>query len=411
MPKLHQYKNILFRTAVLITANFAAALFGFAVISLIARKFGPAGLGEYTLATTIIIYANLLASFGTEIYGVTSTSSKKFTLETMIGRIVPIRIMLSGATLLGIIALVSVVPQYSSIFYLAIFFGFTVFSYSLILTWVPQALHKSGIIAIVNIALQASYFIGLYIAFIFNADIIFAPAVKLFTEVLIAIALFFWIKKQIGKKIKYPKYTEIIDTLKECIPIGSAQLIRGLSISSDIILLGLFVANEAIGMYSSAHKIFLLFISSGSAYFLILLPRISNLSDNLVAIKNELTSSIHHVFPILLIGLAVVFVFSTYFLTLLFGSEYEEASVILRLFCITIFINIWSRHYRQVMLVLNYKHEDFRMSRISCIIHVISKSILIPLLGPIGCAIGTMLGELYLLIVQRKFVLAKLKSV
>lgn len=401
--KVSHNKAIIIRTAILISANILAAAFGFAVITLIARMFGPSGLGEISLATTIIIYANLAASFGTDIFAVTTIASKRQSVERVIGTIVPLRLILSTIVFIVVVLLVFLIPQYSSIFYLVALFGGTLFSTSLILTWVPQALHKSEILALVNILLQFTYFVGLYVAFHYIPDLLLAPVIKLITEIIIAIGLFLWVKKQLHERLVISTLETLVNTLKDCAPIGATQLVRGLSLGSDIILLGLFVSHEQLGFYSSAHKIFLLLLSFGSAYFVIILPRFANLSSDLSAVNQELKSSFIRVFPVLFSVLVILFYSASFSLSLLFGSAFTEATVILQVLCIVVFVNIFSRHYRQVLLVCNHKEDDFRMSSRSCIIHLIAKIILIPLFGPIGCAIGTLLGECYLLFVQRIF--------
>ncbi len=121
-------------------------------------------------------------------------------------------------------------------------------------------------------------------------------------------------------------------------------------------------------------------------------------------IIKELRQSFLRVLPVMTGAVIAVWFIADFLINLLFGVDYAEAAHVLRILSLAIVANIIARHYRQVLLVKKMQHTDLKLSTISAVVHLLSKLLLIPLFGIIGCALGTLVGEIALMIGQRSAV-------
>ena len=87
---------------------------------------------------------------------------------------------------------------------------------------------------------------------------------------------------------------------------------------------------------------------------------------------------------------------------MLFGVEFAGAASSLRLLSLALLVNISLRHYRQVLLARGLQRMDLRNSVVGGLVHVGAKVVLIPAMGIVGAAAGTLLGEAVLFVLQRR---------
>ena len=138
-------KSLLARYSILSTANLLAAVFGFLVVALLARHFGPAGFGQITLAAAIVSYVLVAATCGLGVHAVRYVASGKSSLESMVPMVVSIRLCLGVLAFGALAACAYSIPTLHDSRYLIFLFGITLFSDIFLMLWVPQAMHRSNI--------------------------------------------------------------------------------------------------------------------------------------------------------------------------------------------------------------------------------------------------------------------------
>lgn len=393
-------QSILSRYASLAGANFISAIFGFLVAALLARQFGPAGFGAVSLAATLVSYALVLSNCGTVLHAVRMVAKGEKSLEEMIPLVVSIRLLLGFVVFILLVAATYLVPQFSESRLLIVLFAITLFSNAMILTWVPQAIHRTHAIAASQVALQFLHLCLLYVFLEFNPSLYMAPIALIIAETVVALGLISSIRSYVQKVKPLPSFGAMKAVLGECVPIGMTQLVRALALASDLLILGVMSAYSDVGIYATAYKLYLFLLSLGSAYFVILLPRLAERAASNSLMLSELRLSFKRALPIVSGVIIVTWFIAGYLIELLFGAGFEGAADVLRILSLAMLANIIGRHFRQVLLAKKMQAIDLKQSSISAVVHLVSKLLLIPFFGIIGCALGTLIGELSLIIGQ-----------
>lgn len=403
-------QSIFSRYVSLAGANFISAVFGFIIAALLARQFGPAGFGEISLVASLVSYLLVLANCGTGLHAVRVVAMGQSTLETMIPTVVTLRLILGAGVFLLLVLSTYLIPKLNDSRLLVLLYGLTLFSNAISLMWAPQAVHRTNSLAIAKVFLQFINLSVLYLLLLFDSQLYMVPIAVLIAELMVAAGLFISIQPYVGRLAKLPTFKTMLALLRESAPIGATQLVRAVVLASDLIIIGLLLPWGEVGVYAVSFKIFLFLLGLGSAYFVILLPKLAEVSHSIASISIELRASFKRVFPIVLSAAVVIWVSADVMIDQLFGSGYDQSAAVLRVLSIAFVVNITGRHYRQVLLVKKMQVKDLRLSGISAVAHFVSKLVLVPFFGILGCAVGTVLGEIVLFVSQRIAALKVLKK-
>ncbi len=386
-------KSILSRYLVLSGANVAAAGFGFVVVLVIVEWFGAGGLGDISLALAVSSYALVVAACGTEVYAVKQLAAGRGTIGTMTSSVIAIRALAGLLTYGGVIALVVVVPRFEQIGPLLVLLGFTVFANAINTVWVAQAKHQTHLVAAASLATQALY-LTFVVGFVLAGSGLWGvAAARIMAELCVALASVGWVRRRFGALRSPLPWRELREFAAASAPIAGTHLLRGMTLGSDVLILGFMVDRLELGYYSAALRFFFFFMTLAGGYFVILLPRLAERAAAPAIIRREVRDSLKRSVPIVLVGCGLVIMLAGPMLTVLFGSEFTAAIPALRLLAIVAVVNLVGRHYRQVLVATGRQVVDLRMTGIGAIVHVVAKLGLIPAFGITGAALGTLVGE------------------
>ena len=398
--------SIHFRYLTLASANILAGLLGLFGLTMVSGRFGPEGLGDVALATALLTYATVATTGGTELFAIKTVASDRHRLGQMISSVMQVRLLLGSVCYLALLAIAW--AFYPDRALLIALFGLALFAAATSISWVPQALHRSGVFAASNVLAQAVFAALIWLTIEAGYDLPVVALDKVAADFLIVFALLWWLRK-ISQPIESPSPWPVVRRLAfESMPIAGTQLVRMIGLGTDLIILAFLVSREDTGLFAAAFKIFGFLLGLVTAYFVILLPRIAQhkTSD---AMKLELNASFKRTLPLAVVAAIAISVLAAPLLSMLFGPAFDKAENCLQLLCLAWLANIGARHYRQVLLAHGRHAVDFHQSAVSCIIHLISRVSLIPFLGIEGAALGMVIGESFLLVAQRRAALRELK--
>ena len=91
----------------------------------------------------------------------------------------------------------------------------------------------------------------------------------------LAAGLFVWARRCVGPLKRPSASVRIRELLRGAAPIGASQLLRVVALGSDLVLLGLLVSFQQVGLYAGAYRVFTVGVSLATAYFMVLLPRLA----------------------------------------------------------------------------------------------------------------------------------------
>lgn len=164
----------------------------------------------------------------------------------------------------------------------------------------------------------------------------------------------------------------------------------------DKIMLGAMLNTSEVGIYESAEKFINLPMSVIAAIGTVMLPRISNMKSqnredeiqryNLVSMVSVMLLACGMTF-----GLAGI---SKIFIPWFYGEEFQRSSNVLQILLPTIIFVSWANVIRTQCLLPNKKDKEYCISVIiGAIVNLVINAIYIPIMGALGAAIGTVIAE------------------
>lgn len=406
--------SVMSRFALLGGANLLAAGLGFAATLVVARRFGAEGLGLASLALSIFGFGAAASLFGTDLLAVRQVAARPGTLWPTLRAVTRVRAVMAGLSYPALVAVASLVPGFRDAAPLVALYGLSAFAIALSAEWVPQALHRTGVTALANLALQAlSLGFVLLGAVALGAPLWSVAAAKVAADLLVALALRLWANR-LPEPLPAPADAPMDvpgawDVARAAWPICATQLVRTVAISSDLLLLALLVPAAALGHYAAAFRLYMVLMMLATAYFVILLPRISEAAARPApALAGEMRASLRRTLPLALLGVVALAALSPLVMRLMFGAGFTDAAPALAILGAATAASLVGRHWRQVLLARGRQVDDLRLTVAGSAVHVAAKLALIPLLGITGAALGTLVGEAFILVVQRRAALVEL---
>lgn len=396
---------ILKRYLFLAGADLAAKGIGFVVAVALVRHFGSVGFGQISFASSIVMIGVLVAACGLDVYAVRNVARKPETLGAMAGAVIAIRLLLGAFVYSALLLLAAHVPSFNEIFWLIAFSGLLIFTGAVSLTWAPQALHQTNVLAAANFSVQLIYLLALLAVINTNMGLWAAPCALVLAETAVAVALLIWTCKIVQWRMRPFPLKKWFDIIKQSAPMGGSGLARTVAMGSDIIILGFFVPMEQLGWYVGAYKLYQLGNSLCAQYFVILLPRLSQkAADPSASLQAEVFQSLKNTLLVAAPLVTFAAITSDGILRSLFDPSFVTASVSLQVLLLALLFNLVSGHFRHTLLACGRQVQDFRLVAIGSIVHVVMKLALIPTLGIEGAAFGVLAGEISLTIMAVKAV-------
>jgi len=181
------------------------------------------------------------------------------------------------------------------------------------------------------------------------------------------------------------------DMLFFSLPLFGLGILNIITTSTDTLMLGYFKTLDVVGLYNAALPIANLIPVVLTSLGFIYIPVVSQMhSRNQVnEIKRTYAIMTKWVFSTTLPIFMLMFLFPDSVLNILFGAEYTQASVVLRLIAIGFFSHIFLGPNGMTLLVMGNTKLIFVNSIIKTVINIILNFLLIPPLGLTGAAVAS----------------------
>jgi len=182
--------------------------------------------------------------------------------------------------------------------------------------------------------------------------------------------------------------------LRHALPIGFSLAIAQIFFTVDTVMLGFMRSDEEVGYYNAAYKIIMLFIMVAMAYHDAIFPVISHFYKTSLDSLRKLVSGTERLMAAIAMPLAVGgFILARPIMDLLYGAGYEGGIIAFQILIWAVFILYINVGYSRGLLACNREKWYLAGAAIPAVINVIANFILIPPLGLIGAATGTVLAQ------------------
>jgi O-antigen/teichoic acid export membrane protein len=279
---------------------------------------------------------------------------------------------------------------------LTVWYGLSLFTAAITLTWLAQAIGRVGVAAAAGVATQGLGLALLWAAVRGGAGLWAVPAAAVVAEAVVAAAVLGWAWKAVGRPTRPFPLARSVELVKESAPIGWSRILRVLCLGADPILLGLFVTLAEVGWYSGAYKFYMVGMSVAGVYSIVLIPRLSR-AHAVGRLAPELAAAVRVAAPLSVLAAAVSVPFAGPVLGGLFGDDFRQATLSLQLLGFAWAAAFIGGQYRCALIARGDQRIDLMLVAAASVAHLVTKLVAIPLLGMTGAAVGTLVSEIILL--------------
>lgn len=387
--------------AFLTMSSFIFPLITFPYIS---RILGPSGTGLVSFATSIVTYFALFAQLGIPTYGIRAVArvrDDKVLLSKTVQEIFIINILMSACVYIFFFIALELVPQMYANSNLFLIISSTIIFNAIGMDWLYKGLEKYTYITFVSILFKFIALILMFLCVHQKSDYVVYGAISIFAASASNICNFFNVHKLIYLKpignfeFKYHLRPIMIFFAMACATTIYTNL--------DTVMIGFMKSNADVGFYNAATKIKTILVSIVTSLGVVLLPRASYYieHDQIDEFKRISAKAINFVLLISL-PLCIYFImFAKEGVLFLSGDAYTEAILPMQILMPTlIFIGLTNIMGIQMLIPLGREKVVLYSEIAGAIVDLVINIILIPIMASSGAAIGTLVAEMVVWIVQ-----------
>lgn len=386
---------------ILTMSSFIFPLITFPYVS---RILLPVGTGKVSFATSLISYFSMFAQLGIPMYGVRACArvrDNREALTKVVQELLIINILMSIISYIGLFLALTFITKLQSDKPLYIIVSFTIILTSIGMEWLYRALEQYTYITIRSVIFKFIALIAMFLLIHKSSDYVIYGGITIFASSASSILNFINAHKYIDLK-PVGNY----DFKKHLKPVGiffamsCATTIYG---NLDNVMLGFMATDIDVGYYNAAVKIKGILVAIVTSLGSVLLPRTSYYIENgmIQEFKRITKKALSFVF-LLATPLMVYFIFfakeGIFFLS---GKAYSGSIIAMQVIMPTLlFIGITNILGIQVLVPLGKENIVLYSEIVGAVIDILINAILIPRYASTGAAIGTLLAEFAVLVVQ-----------
>ena len=412
--KIKSIRHNMFMNMILAASGVVIPLITYPYVT---RVFSPEEMGKIAFTTNIIFYYRLLAQLGIPAYGVKQCASvreDKKELSAVTTQLGFINIIMTGIALLLLFMSVMFIPglhSYSILFAISsieLVFG------TLNFEWLYKGLEDFDYITKRTLSCR---FLIMILTFLFIRNRTDYYLYALFPGIS-SILIWIWniknMKNIIAVKREYLQKEKIIVHISPIVILCATSLTITIYTSIDTVMLGFFCGDREVGIYSVAIKIKTVLVTLITSIVAAYLPRMSKFfkERDMEQFNIILSKGIQFVTALSLPLTMFFYLTSSLCIKIIAGEQYFAAVMPMKILMPTIFfIGISALIGTQVFVAMGQQSKYFVSSVITAIADGMINLILIPKIGAVGAALGTLVAELMMLVLQLYFLGDILKEI
>ena len=378
-------------------------LFPLIIYMYISRVLQPEGVGVTQLASSVSSYFDLFATLGIPLYAVRHISMLRENKEEQDRNAIEIfwiNIINALVMFLAYLLFIFILYGIGNSFYIFLIYGFTIFSSAFGVEWYFKANEEFIYITIRNLIVKIISTVLIFYLVKDSSHIIYYTIIQI--GGVLGYSFINFIKFTKNVKFKFIKIN-YLKHLKPALSVFLMSLSTVIYCSLDTVMLGYIQSEYSVGIYTAAYRVTTTIIAVTTAINTIMLPRLS------YYYKNNETEKIRQILSVcfqltLMISIPAVIgieIFAEEIILLLSGPDFMTSVAPLRIMAtIVLFVTLTNLIGIQVF----YSSGNVKKTIISvlggAIINLIFNFILIPIIDCEGAAVGTLIAEFVVLILQ-----------
>ena len=396
--------------AILTMSQFIFPLITFPYVS---RILLAEGTGKVSFATSIISYFAMFAQLGIPTYGIRACAqvrNDKKKLSKTAQEIFINIIMSILAYIVFFIALCNV-PRLKDEKTLLIIVSATIFFNAIGMEWLYKALEQYTYITIRSVIFKFIALIAMFLLIHQQSDYIIYGAISIFASSASNIFNFFNVHKYISlRPVGEYNFKQHLKAVSVFFALSCAATIY---VNLDTVMLGFMKTNVDVGYYNAAVKIKTILVSIVTSLGTVLLPRASyyvehGLKEDFYRITKK---AINFVFLVATPLMLYFMFFAKEGIFFLSGNTYGGAIVPMQIIMPTLFfIGLTNIMGMQILVPLGKENIVLYSEIVGAVVDLAINYILIPKYASAGAAIGTLVAEIAVWIVQYIYLRKQIKD-
>lgn len=379
-------------------------LFPMITFPYVSRILLPGGMGKVALAISVVAYFDLFAQLGIPTYGVRACARVRGDRTQLTRTAHELLVINLVTTLISYVALfiaIATVPKLREEKLLYLVVSSTMFLSAAGMEWLYKAMEQYSYITLRSVFFKILSLISMFLLIHEQSDYVLYGFTCILANSASNLCNFFCIRKLIGTKpvggYCFRRH------LKPVFTFFAFACATTVYTNLDSVMLGFLRSDDEVGIYNSAVKIKSVLVSVVTSLGVVILPRASNYIEQ--GKREEFwrisKKSLNFV---LLMSLPLCLYFMLYSRTsiyLLSGGAFENSILPMRLIMPTlVFIGITNVLGIQILVPLLKEKIVLYSTVAGALTNLVFNLTLIPKFGVVGAAIGTVVAEFAVLIVQ-----------
>ncbi len=391
--------NVALNSSIKIFSTVVLSLFS---IRLITGHLGPEGFGMYATMLAFFSLFSAIIDLGLGPVTAREISREHADEENILGKIVTLRLLTSGALVL-VCPILIYFFHYSNELKIGIFFAAlaTIFStFSYVLNGVFQKRLIMDKVALVELGGKLLQ-VGLVWLFITtNLGFLYIASTVLFALIFNAALAYFLSRRYVRIRLSFdPVFWRKF--LKESLPLGATAIITFAYFKLDTILLSIWQSQTEVGVYNVAYKIIENLVFFPAMLVGLILPLLSRYIYTNRPYFEEIAGKTSKVFLVLLTPLVV----GTWFLAphivhIISGGDFAASVPVLRVLILALACIFFGNYFNMLLIVSNAQKKLMLALLCIALVNVAVNVIIIPLYSYMGAAYTSLLTEFLVAIVS-----------
>lgn len=397
--------------AILTMSQFIFPLITFPYVS---RILLAEGTGKVSFATSIISYFAMFAQLGIPTYGIRACAqvrNDKKKLSKTAQEIFIINIIMSILAYIVFFIALCNVPRLKDEKTLLIIVSATIFFNAIGMEWLYKALEQYTYITIRSVIFKFIALIAMFLLIHQQSDYIIYGAISIFASSASNIFNFFNVHKYISlRPVGEYNFKQHLKAVSVFFALSCAATIY---VNLDTVMLGFMKTNVDVGYYNVAVKIKTILVSIVTSLGTVLLPRASyyvehGLKEDFYRITKK---AINFVFLVATPLMLYFMFFAKEGIFFLSGNTYGGAIVPMQIIMPTLFfIGLTNIMGMQILVPLGKENIVLYSEIVGAVVDLAINYILIPKYASAGAAIGTLVAEIAVWIVQYIYLRKQIKD-
>jgi len=401
MVKKKSLKLNFIMNAILTMSSFIFPLIAFPYIS---RILLPSGTGKVSFATSLISYFLVFSQLGIPTYGIRACAvvrnDKKALTRTVHELFIINLLMCLLSYCILFIALVTV-PRLQSDCTLYLIISLTILFNTIGMEWLYKALEQYIYITVRSIAFKIVALIAMFLLVHEQSDYVIYGGITIFAASASNILNFINVRKYIyvepvgGYHFKPHLKAVVIFFAMSCATTIYTHL--------DTVMLGFIVTDEDVGYYNAAVRIKTILVSVVTSLGAVLLPRASYYVENglMNEFKRITSKALNFVFLVATPLMLYFMLFAKQGIYFLSGSAFEQSIVPMQIIMPTLLlIGVTNIMGIQILVPMGREKVVLLSEVAGAVTNIVINAVLIPQYASVGAAVGTLVAEGVVLIVQ-----------